>query len=64
MAENWPEVLQKIRSGGKMVQVFVTARGALDIKRKLGGKGFLLHIINETLTAEQGKAFLEIFESA
>ncbi len=64
MAEDWPEVLQKIRSGGKLVQVFVTAQGALDIRKELGGKGFLLHIVNETLTPEQGKAFLETFEAA
>ena len=64
MAEGWPEVLQKIRAGGKLVQVFVTAQGALDIKRELGGKGYLLHIVNETLTPEQGRAFMEAFEAA
>jgi hypothetical protein len=63
MAEEWPEVLQKIRSGGKLVQVFVTTRGALDIKKELGGKGFLLHIVNEALTPEQGQAFVEAFDA-
>lgn len=64
MAEGWPEVLRRIRAGGKLVQVFVTTQGALDIKKELGGKGYLLHIINETLTAEEGKAFLKAFEAA
>jgi hypothetical protein len=64
MADDWPEVLQKIRAGGKLVQVFVTRQGALDIKRELGGKGFLLHIVNERLTPEDGQAFVEAFEAA
>jgi 5-methyltetrahydrofolate--homocysteine methyltransferase len=64
MAEDWPEVLHKIRAGDKLVQVFVTTQGALDIKKELGGKGYLLHIVNETLTLEQGRAFMEAFEAA
>ena len=64
MADEWPEVLQKIRAGGKLVQVFVTTQGALDIKKELGGKGYLLHIVNETLTLEQGQAFVKAFEAA
>jgi hypothetical protein len=64
MADDWPEVLQKIRAGGKLVQIFVTRQGALDIKRELGGKGFLLHIVNEMLTPEQGRAFVKAFEAA
>jgi hypothetical protein len=64
MAQAWPELLQRIRAGGKLVQVFVTTQGALDIKKELGGKGFLLHIVNETLTLEQGQAFLKAFEAA
>jgi 5-methyltetrahydrofolate--homocysteine methyltransferase len=64
MAEDWPEVLQRIRAGGKLVQVFVTTQGALDIKKELGGKGYLLHIVNETLTLEQAQAFLRAFEAA
>jgi len=64
MAEAWPEVLQHIRAGGKRVQVFVTTQGALRIKRELGGRGFLLHIVNEQLTLEEGRAFVEAFEAA
>jgi hypothetical protein len=64
MANEWPEVLKKIRAGGKLVQVYVDTQGALDIKKELGGKGYLLHIVNETLTVEEGRAFLEAFEVA
>lgn len=64
MAEAWPEVLQRIQSGGKLVQVFVTTQGALAIKKELGGKGYLLHIVNERLTLEQAQAFLKAFEAA
>ena len=64
MAEHWPEVLQRIRAGGKLVQVFVTTQGALDIKKELGGKGCLLHITNENLTVEAGQAFVKAFEAA
>ena len=63
MAEAWPEVLKRIRAGGKLVQVFVTTQGALRIKKELGGKGYLLHIVNEQLTPEEGKAFLKTFEA-
>jgi hypothetical protein len=31
---------------------------------RAGGKGCLLHIVNETLTVEHGQAFLETFEDA
>jgi hypothetical protein len=58
MADQWPDVLKRIRDGGKLCQVFVTAQGALTIQRELGGKGFLLHILDESLTAETGAAFL------
>jgi hypothetical protein len=64
MADDWPEVLKRIRAGGKLVQVFVTAQGALDIKKELGGKGYLLHIVNERLTLEEGQAFMKAFEAA
>jgi hypothetical protein len=64
MAEAWPELLQRIRAGGKLVKVFVTTQGTLDIKKELGGKGFLMHFVNETLTLEKGQAFLKAFEAA
>jgi hypothetical protein len=56
-AEHWPGLLQRIRRSGKLCQVSVSAQGALRIVRELGGKGLQL-AINETLTPEQGRAFL------
>jgi hypothetical protein len=49
--------LKRIRDGGKLCQVFVSAEGALTIARELGGRGLLL-AINESLTPEEGVAFL------
>jgi hypothetical protein len=56
-AENWLPLLSRIRHSGKLCQVNVNTRGALTILRELGGKGFVL-LINEKLSPEQGKAFL------
>jgi 5-methyltetrahydrofolate--homocysteine methyltransferase len=44
--EEWPDLLKRIRDGGKRCQVFVTPEGARRIVRELGGKGFLLVIQN------------------
>jgi 5-methyltetrahydrofolate--homocysteine methyltransferase len=40
----WLPLLQRIRAGGKLCQVYVTPRGARTIVRELGGKGFALAI--------------------
>lgn len=63
-ADEWLELLKKIRAGGKLVQVFVNAQGALDIKRELGGHGFLFQIIEEAFTPEEGRVFVKAFEAA
>jgi hypothetical protein len=57
-AEHWLPLLQRIRQSGKLCQVYVSAKGALRIVRELGGKGFVL-AINESLTPNQGTAFLD-----
>jgi len=64
MADKWPELLKNIQAGGKLVQVYVSTQGALDIKRELGGKGFLIHIVNETLKLGEGRAFVKAFVAA
>lgn len=60
--DQWPDLLRRIRQGGKLCQVFVTPEGALNIVKSLGGKGFLL-VINsygpEFLNPEVVKAFLK-----
>lgn len=39
--DEWLPLLKRIRDGGKLCQVFVSAEGALRIVRELGGEGFL-----------------------
>jgi len=61
-AEHWLALLNRIKKGGKLCQVYVNAQGALTILRELGGKGMLL-VINEALRPEQGNALMgEIFQ--
>jgi hypothetical protein len=55
--ERWLPLLQRIRDGGKLCQVYVSAQGALTIARELGGQGFLF-VINETLMPDQGAELL------
>ena len=56
-AEHWLPLLKRFRQSGKLYQVYVSAQGALSILRELGGKSLAL-VINEALTPEQGKKFL------
>jgi 5-methyltetrahydrofolate--homocysteine methyltransferase len=42
--DQWLPLLKRIRDGGKLCQVFVTAEGARTIVKNLGGRGFLLVI--------------------
>jgi 5-methyltetrahydrofolate--homocysteine methyltransferase len=46
----WPEVLDRIRSAGKLVQVYCTAEEARKIIRRHGGKGFYLDVGGAGLT--------------
>jgi hypothetical protein len=61
-AEHWLPLINRIRQSGKRCQVYVSTQGALSILHELGGKGLAL-VINETLTPEQGKAFLNEIRS-
>ena len=38
--DEWLPLLKRIRDGGKLCQLFVTATGAMTIVRELGGRGF------------------------
>lgn len=42
--EDWLPLLKRIRDGGKLCQLFVSAEGAMTIVRELGGRGFAFHI--------------------
>ncbi len=57
--EDWLPLLKRIRDGGKLCQVMVTAEGARKIVREIGGKGFILAVYDPSLSLEEGQAFLE-----
>jgi 5-methyltetrahydrofolate--homocysteine methyltransferase len=57
--EQWLPLLKRIRDGGKLVQLYVTAAGARTIVRELGGKGFALHI-DDRMTAQEAGDFLHL----
>ncbi len=54
----WPDILKRIIDGGKLCQLYVSAEGARNIVRNLGGKGFLL-TISDRMTAGEAEAFIE-----
>ena len=59
--EGWIPLLKRIREGGKLCQLFVSASGAIEIVRHLGGKGFAFYI-TDPLEVDEAKVFLkEIF---
>lgn len=62
-AEAWLPLLKRIRDGGKLCQLYVSAQGALEIVRALGGQGFAL-FINDDLSLEEATAFLAEIERA
>ncbi len=58
LAETWLDLLKRIRDGGKFCQVYVSARGARTIVKELGGKGFILYVVNP-MTPEEADDFLK-----
>jgi hypothetical protein len=60
LADKWPEVLGRIRAGGKLCQVYVDREGAFRIAREHGGKGFVFSIV-EQLSDLEATEFLEAF---
>ncbi len=59
--QDWLPLLDRIRKGGKLCQVFVSPEGALKIVKNLGGKGFLLVVQHggELDDPEAAEAFLK-----
>ncbi|MFB3896749.1 MAG: hypothetical protein ACE14V_10650 [bacterium] len=55
-AEEWPEVIHKIRAADKLCWVVVSPEGALRIKNEFGGKGFIFSIYSETRTLTLNEA--------
>ena len=64
LADEWLDVLRRIRDSGKLCQVYVTLEGALKIVRELGGKGFLFDILDfgKTITPTQVEHFFSALE--
>ncbi|MBK8027144.1 MAG: hypothetical protein IPK19_38585 [Chloroflexi bacterium] len=59
LADQWLDVLARIRAAGKLCQVYVKREGARRIARELGGQGFQFQIVNEDLTPHEAEAFVE-----
>ena len=57
-ADGWLSLIARIRDAGKRCQIYVTRQGALTVQRELGGRGFLMHIVDDPVTVEEGEAFL------
>ncbi|MBN1202058.1 MAG: hypothetical protein JXJ20_09400 [Anaerolineae bacterium] len=59
-SDQWPDLLRRIRDGGKLCQVYVTREGALNLLDELGGRGFLIAIEeDQALTPDEAEAFLK-----
>jgi 5-methyltetrahydrofolate--homocysteine methyltransferase len=56
-ADEWLPLLKRIVDSGKLCQVYVSAKEALNIVRHIGGKGFALYV-NDRMEAEEASAFL------
>lgn len=62
-ADHWLPLLAKIRDAGKLCQIYVDGEGALTVQRELGGKGFLMHIVDETLYPEEGEILIDMLRN-
>jgi hypothetical protein len=58
MADEWPDLLRRIRDAGKLCQVYVTCEGARRLLREFDGRGFLI-VLTEALTPAEAEAFLK-----
>jgi 5-methyltetrahydrofolate--homocysteine methyltransferase len=43
-ANEWPDLLKRIRKAGKFVQVYLSAKDALDLKSKMSLDGFIIEL--------------------
>jgi hypothetical protein len=60
-AEEWIDLLKRIRDAGKLCQLYVTPDGARKIKNELGGKGFAFYIWTETSHDEACKLIDDLY---
>jgi hypothetical protein len=62
-ADEWLDVLKRIRAAGKLCQVYVSRQGALNIIRALGWKGFCFAIKEDkNLTTPAASDFMKELE--
>jgi hypothetical protein len=59
----WMDVIAKIRDSGKRCQIYVRRDGALKVKKELGEKGFLMHIVDDPMSPEEAETFLAEFRN-
>lgn len=59
-AEEWLDLLRRIRAGGKLCQVYTGVEGARKIIHELGGKGFAFEIVDDMTRDEAERAFEEL----
>jgi 5-methyltetrahydrofolate--homocysteine methyltransferase len=60
--EEWLALLQRIRDGRKLCQLYVTPEGARTIVRELGGRGFALYVWEE-MDEQEASDFLRLLAS-
>ncbi len=64
-AEDWPDILKRIRQGNKLCQVYVGREGAFKILKEIGWKGFCFAISeDEPLTSQEAAEFIKEFYRA
>jgi hypothetical protein len=62
--ENWPEILKKIRTAGKLCQVFTTVKGARKIlDEQDGGRGFHIRINDPSVHEGNLKCVLDSLQT-
>lgn len=61
-ANEWLSLLKRIRDAGKLCQVYVTAEGARQIVREIGGRGFVFDLFTdgEYMSEEDAASFLKV----
>lgn len=59
-AEEWLDLLRRIRQGGKLCQVYTSVSGARKIINEIGGKGFAFEIVDDMPQQEAARAFEEL----
>ena len=58
IASEWPDLLRRIRDGGKLAQIYTDCSGVRKICREIGGKGFLF-VVGDAMPLEEAEAFVE-----